>query len=159
MADGAKIVPMVNQARAISVTISAAAARICRTRRVFLLNLLPEGAMHGCESPRSAFLCCLQLEWHPMCWIPEMITFANKHNITLQAYSSLGSGDDRLMGHPVVQEVQRHKPDTARNGNLCCRACKACFAARRQNEVCACSMLCVCADRSGSKAAAVRCVA
>lgn len=46
-----------------------------------------------------------QLEWHPMCWIPEMIPFAKKHNITLQAYSSLGSGDDRLMEHPVVKEI------------------------------------------------------
>ncbi|KAL8271703.1 hypothetical protein Esti_004379 [Eimeria stiedai] len=47
------------------------------------------------------------LEWHPMCWIPEMIPFAEKHNIILQAYSSLGSGENRLLEHPVVKQIAR----------------------------------------------------
>ncbi|KAL8443189.1 hypothetical protein Emed_006928 [Eimeria media] len=47
------------------------------------------------------------LEWHPMCWIPEMIPFAKKHNIILQAYSSLGSGEDRLLEHPVVKQIAK----------------------------------------------------
>ncbi|KAL8431840.1 hypothetical protein ACSSS7_005015 [Eimeria intestinalis] len=49
----------------------------------------------------------LQLEWHPMCWVPEMIPFAKKHNIALQAYSSLGSGQNRLVDHPVVKEIAK----------------------------------------------------
>lgn len=48
-----------------------------------------------------------QLEWHPMCWIPEMLPFAKKHGITLQAYSSLGSGEDKLVEHPVVKEIAK----------------------------------------------------
>ncbi|KAL8452519.1 hypothetical protein Emag_002308 [Eimeria magna] len=47
------------------------------------------------------------LEWHPMCWVPEMLPFAKKHNIALQAYSSLGSGQNRLMDHPVVKEIAK----------------------------------------------------
>lgn len=46
-----------------------------------------------------------QLEWHPMCWMPEMISFAKENKIILQAYSSLGSGDNRLLVHPVVKEI------------------------------------------------------
>ncbi|XP_026194237.1 uncharacterized protein LOC34621298 [Cyclospora cayetanensis] len=48
-----------------------------------------------------------QIEWHPMCWVPELIPFAKKHNITLQAYSSLGSGENRLLEHPVVKEIAK----------------------------------------------------
>ncbi|OEH76436.1 aldo keto reductase family [Cyclospora cayetanensis] len=47
------------------------------------------------------------IEWHPMCWVPELIPFAKKHNITLQAYSSLGSGENRLLEHPVVKEIAK----------------------------------------------------
>ncbi|CDJ67459.1 aldo/keto reductase family oxidoreductase, putative [Eimeria necatrix] len=48
-----------------------------------------------------------QLEWHPMCWVPDLIPFAKKHNIVLQAYSSLGSGESRLLDHPVVKEIAK----------------------------------------------------
>lgn len=47
-----------------------------------------------------------------MCWVPDLIPFAKKHNIVLQAYSSLGSGESRLLDHPVVKEV-RHTCTTA----------------------------------------------
>ncbi|CDJ45355.1 aldo/keto reductase family oxidoreductase, putative [Eimeria tenella] len=48
-----------------------------------------------------------QLEWHPMCWVPDLIPFAKKHSIVLQAYSSLGSGENRLLDHPVVKEIAK----------------------------------------------------
>lgn len=41
-----------------------------------------------------------------MCWVPDLIPFAKKHSIVLQAYSSLGSGENRLLDHPVVKEVR-----------------------------------------------------
>ncbi|KAL8431842.1 hypothetical protein ACSSS7_005017 [Eimeria intestinalis] len=47
------------------------------------------------------------LEWHPMCWIPEMIPFAKQHNIILQAYSSLGSGKDHLLDHPLIKQIAK----------------------------------------------------
>lgn len=46
-----------------------------------------------------------QLEWHPMCWLPEMLKFAKAHGIVLQAYSSLGSGQGKLLEHPVVKQI------------------------------------------------------
>ena len=51
----------------------------------------------------------VQIEWHPMCWVPDLIPYAEKHNITLQAYSSLGSGENRLMEHEVVKQVRTSK--------------------------------------------------
>ncbi|CDI80285.1 hypothetical protein EAH_00014400 [Eimeria acervulina] len=48
-----------------------------------------------------------QIEWHPMCWVPDLIPYAEKHNITLQAYSSLGSGENRLMEHEVVKQIAK----------------------------------------------------
>lgn len=66
--------------------------------------LLAEERLQQAGSPYRVH-CYLQIEWHPMCWIPEMIPYAKKHNIALQAYSSLGSGNDRLLEHPVVKEV------------------------------------------------------
>ncbi|CDJ57423.1 aldo/keto reductase family oxidoreductase, putative [Eimeria maxima] len=46
-----------------------------------------------------------QVEWHPMCWVPDLIPYARKHSIVLQAYSSLGSGENRLFEHEVVKEI------------------------------------------------------
>ena len=48
----------------------------------------------------------VQVEWHPMCWVPDLIPYARKHSIVLQAYSSLGSGENRLFEHEVVKEVR-----------------------------------------------------
>ncbi|CDJ49000.1 aldo/keto reductase family oxidoreductase, putative [Eimeria brunetti] len=48
-----------------------------------------------------------QIEWHPMCWVPDLIPYAEKHNIVLQAYSSLGSGETRLLDHDVVKQIAK----------------------------------------------------
>lgn len=47
-----------------------------------------------------------QVEWHPYNQIPELLQFCRKHNIFLQAYSSLGtSSDTTLRSDPVVAEI------------------------------------------------------
>lgn len=54
-----------------------------------------------------------QVEWHPMCFDLDLLSYCEKNNILLQAYSSLGtSGDDSLRNHKKVKEVAELKDES-----------------------------------------------
>jgi diketogulonate reductase-like aldo/keto reductase len=46
-----------------------------------------------------------QTELHPLCSQPELRSYCARHGIIVQAYSSLGQGDARLMKHPVMIDI------------------------------------------------------
>lgn len=111
----AKVKPMVNQASGAPRPASGTSDNLLdpayyymidEWRRTLGLRAEENSAMGCFDKEADVISRCSQLEWHPMCWIPEMIPFAKKHNIVLQAYSSLGSGHDKLVEHPVVKEVK-----------------------------------------------------
>lgn len=54
-----------------------------------------------------------QIEWHPFCWNPEMISFAKENKILLQAYCSLGSGAERLLDNDIINEIAEEVEETA----------------------------------------------
>ncbi|PFH38424.1 putative aldose reductase [Besnoitia besnoiti] len=46
-----------------------------------------------------------QIEFQPLCFDRDLARWAEKHDMRLQAYASLGSGDRCLLRHPTVQTV------------------------------------------------------
>jgi diketogulonate reductase-like aldo/keto reductase len=46
-----------------------------------------------------------QFELHPYLYNKELVEFCKQHNIRVQAYSSLGQGDSRLLSHPTVTKI------------------------------------------------------
>jgi diketogulonate reductase-like aldo/keto reductase len=48
---------------------------------------------------------CNQFELHPLCTKVPLRQYCETLGIQVQAYSSLGSGAERLLGHPVVVQI------------------------------------------------------
>jgi len=53
-----------------------------------------------------------QVEFHPMIPSPDLLKFHKEHGIQTVAYSSLGAGDQTLLGLPVVTEIAEAKKCT-----------------------------------------------
>lgn len=47
-----------------------------------------------------------QLELHPLCFPQDgLLEFLQHHNIAIEAYASLGSGNPQLLSHPIVNAI------------------------------------------------------
>ena len=78
-------------------------------RNIGVSNFLIKHLQDPCFSSGEGDHCCVpalnQFEFHPALARRELVEFCTSKGIAVQAYSSLGQGDARLLEHPLLLQV------------------------------------------------------